>query len=265
MKHSAVYVFDVDGVLCEIGQSMEPGCVSRLARLLNEGAYVAVNTGRAYDRIGPELVEPIKKDLEDQDYMKRLIVATEMGGQITTFDDSGEHTVLTEYSISPELIAKAKAVFDNREAYSTMYWYGAKQTMATTVMSADADKDEYLVQQRAMLHELHEVFKDDNVTIATTIESIDVYAPNAGKHAGAELIYKWLEEQGVVGHDDFICFGDSHSDYEMARFFASKGAKTRFVYTGTGLQLSDPHSGVEVIDTPETHTAGTIKYLDSLA
>lgn len=48
-----VYVFDVDGVLCDIGEPISREVVRELARLLHLGSFVAINTGRAYDRVGP--------------------------------------------------------------------------------------------------------------------------------------------------------------------------------------------------------------------
>ena len=56
MKHESVYMFDVDGVLCEIASPISRDVAKLLARLLNEEAYVLINTGRGYDRIHGEVV-----------------------------------------------------------------------------------------------------------------------------------------------------------------------------------------------------------------
>lgn len=53
MKGAAtVYVFDFDGVLCDIGVfKIDDRVRDLLARLLQSGAYCAINTGRAYDHL----------------------------------------------------------------------------------------------------------------------------------------------------------------------------------------------------------------------
>ena len=98
----------------------------------------------------------------------------------------------------------------------------------------------------------------DATTIATDIESL-----LAGKHAGAELIYQWVEESvGVSG--SFFCIGDSVSDYEMARYFADKEARTTFVYVGEQTDGILHHKDVLFIATNAHYAAGTREYFTVL-
>jgi Ala-tRNA(Pro) deacylase len=137
--------------------------------------------------------------------------------------------------------------------------------MATAVKKDEAKTETFLAQRDALVTQLRQAFPGRNYTIQETVESVDVHAAHAGKQAGPELIYEWLQRVSDITHDEFMCFGDSKGDYEMARWFAEQGLQTRFVYTGTELELADPHDGVEVIDTSQLYTAGTLEYLHEVA
>lgn len=261
MNFSTVFVFDVDGVLCNLGSPEIDGrMIEWIARLLREGYFVAINTGRGYDRVGPELVKPLLERFDGLT-LKKLFVSTEMGGEATTFDGSRE-TRATGYKISTEQIARARQLFeDNQKVLDTMYWYKAKKSMATSVMIPGSDRMRYKLQQQKFVSLLKDMYEGEDIRVGTTQASVEVHAPDAGKQAGAHIIYEWLGRVSDLKHDDFICFGDSHNDYEMARYFADKNLRTRFVYTGAGLEIDDLHDNIELIDTAELYVDGATAYL----
>ncbi|MFZ1483912.1 MAG: hypothetical protein WAS36_02775 [Candidatus Saccharimonadales bacterium] len=260
---STVYVFDVDGVLCDVGEPINTEVLRHIAKLLDASVYVAINTGRGYDRVGVEVVEPLQSFLTDQGRMSHLFVATEMGGVTTHFVNGRAVHTTTDYCISNELKDKAVAVYERTGAAATMSNYAYKKAMSTFVKLAEVSQADFDRQKAELVAELQQDFKQDDVTIATTVESIDVHARDAGKHAGAHLIKQWVQSVSDISHDSFICFGDSTGDYEMARYFAEKGAQTQFVFTGEALAV-DEHDGVAVTYTAEHYTAGTLEYLRKL-
>ena len=264
MKHESVYMFDVDGVLCEIAKPISRDVTKLLARLLNEEAYVIINTGRGYDRIHGEVVEPLRGFVKSDNLLDHLFVSTEMGGEVTTFESGIANTVVGKHSLSPaQLEITSKIYSENENRITSMHKYHAKKSMFTLVKKHDADKQVFLEQKTYIVGKFMEAFQDDDtVTIATTVESIDVYKKTAGKYAGAEAAYEWLQRVTDLQHDNFICFGDSHNDYEMARFFAHKNVSVKFVYTGeTDLQVDDMHAGVEVVKSTVPYTGGVVEYL----
>ncbi len=261
--NTTVYVFDVDGVLCDVGEPINTDVLRHIAKLLDAAVYVAINTGRGYDRVGVEVVEPLQEFLTDQSRMSHLFVATEMGGVTTHFVHGKAVHAATAYCIPEEFKQKAVAVYERTGAAATMSNYAYKKAMSTFVKLAEVSQVDFDRQKAELVAELQHVFAGEDITIATTVESVDVHARNAGKHAGAHLIKQWVQSVSDIAHDSFMCFGDSTGDYEMARYFAEQGAKTQFVFTGEALAV-DEHDGVAVTYTAEHYTAGTLEYLRKL-
>jgi hydroxymethylpyrimidine pyrophosphatase-like HAD family hydrolase len=257
---STVYVFDVDGVLCNIGEPIDTDVLRHIAKLLDASIYVAINTGRGYDRVGVEAIEPLREFLSDPAHLNHLFVSTEMGGVTIHFEDGEEVHAMREYCISAELKQKAVTAYKRIGAAMTMENYDYKKTMSTFVKIQEVSQADFDRQKSELVAELQQDFRHDDVTIATTVESVDVHARQAGKHAGAHLIKQWVQSVSDISHDKFICFGDSVGDYEMARYFAETGAETVFVFTGDALSV-DEHDDVTVIDTVERYAAGTLEYL----
>lgn len=263
--NKTMYVFDVDGVLCDIGSpELDIRVVRELADLLAAGPFIAVNTGRGFDRISGELITPLLGVVSRKDDLNRLFVSTEMGGELHTFSNGEVTSFHSQYSLTKEQLTKAKEIFVQQgDKVSTMHWYDAKTTMGTVVKVQSA-KHEQFVEQRAALYALYkDAFADDDtVVVATTVESIDVYGHKSGKYSGAQAAYEWQSKLARDTHKEYLCFGDSSNDYEMARFFAHQGVKVRFIYTGTAaLAIDTPEQNIEVTFTKAKMAAGTLEYL----
>ena len=266
--NKTMYMFDVDGVLCDIGSpTINPDIIKALSRLLTEKSYVAVNTGRGYDRIGSELIEPLMAKISNKNDLGNLFVSTEMGGELHTFKNGNPLSVQSEHSLTPGQLSKAREIFDQQGVRAdTMQWYTPKKSMATVVKAPGSDLERFLTQKDHLLSLYANAFAHDStVVVASTVESIDIHTTHAGKYVGAKAAYQWAT--GITNQipQAIICFGDSHNDYEMARFFAHKDIPVRFVYTGTSnLNATDPHSHVTVITTNNKMSLGTLEYLGTL-
>ena len=266
MKPGAtVYVFDVDGVLCEIGSFVvDERVIGLIADLLRRGVYCAVNTGRGYDRVASEFVVPLRQRFPDIS-LDKLLITTEMGGEVTTFSAQKALSVGTKYAMSADMLKVFYDVWDtHKDKLFAMYVYANKKSMASTVRDHSYEQAVYARQKAQFEHWLREAYTGTDIIVTGTTESTDVHAPDAGKNAGAANIIDWLGKVSDVMHDAAICFGDSHNDYEMAREFASRGFATTFVYTGEGLEVADPHDRVKLADTVATYTDGTVEYLSTL-
>lgn len=260
-----MYVFDVDGVLCDIGSpELDRRVIKELAALLAAGSFVAVNTGRGFDRISGELVTPLLEMVSHKDDLDHFFVSTEMGGELHSFKNGHVTSVHSQYSLTKEQLAKAKEIFlQQGEKASTMYWYDAKTTMGTAVKTIGTDHEQFMKERDALCAIYKDVFADDDtVIVATTAESIDIYGHKSGKYTGAQAAHEWLSNLTNNAGTEYICFGDSNNDYEMARFFAHQGLTVRLVYTGTAdLAADTPHQDVEVVFTNAKMAAGTLEYL----
>lgn len=214
-------------------------------------------------RVGPEVIDLLRKEIVQASDMDQLYVVTEMGGVVCSYHDGEECMEETHFKLSQKDINAAVRIIEN-EAYDSMFSYH-KVSMATARKKDEAKTETFFAQRDALVTQLRQAFPGNKYTIQETVESVDVHAAHAGKQAGAELIYEWLRRVSDITHDEFICFGDSKGDYEMARWYAAQELQTRFVYTGAELKLADPQDGVEVIDTSQLYTAGTLEYLHEVA
>jgi len=259
----AVYVFDVDGVLCDIGSfTTDERVIGYIAGLLQAGAHCAINTGRAYDRVSAEFVTPLRAQFPDVS-LDCLFVSTEMGGEVTTFRGQQEISMPTEYALTPKQLQTFHTIWNTRrDDLHTMYLYEAKRAMGTTVRDHSYSAEEYAKQKYLFESWLKEAFIGQDVIIAGTVESTDVYASNAGKDAGASNVVEWLHAIDGETPRSAICFGDSVNDYEMARRFADNHFKTTFVYTGTDNPDWDKHVAVDIVDTAAEYTDGTVEYFE---
>jgi HAD superfamily hydrolase (TIGR01484 family) len=261
-----VYIFDVDGVLNNL-QIYKPDAriIAQMADLLEAGTFVAINTGRGYEWIEENVVLPLRKQLVSADSVTRLFVAVEMGGLGVEFSRQAEQHHKSAFSLTQEQIAEVKRVFQAHPEYTDrLHWY-PKESMATLDKNDNTSMEDFRPAQKELTAMLQEVFKDQHVKVANSNDAVDIHAPEAGKWAGAQLIYDWLRRRTDVPHDHFICFGDSMVDYEMARFFAEQSHDTTFVFTGAAFDDSNLHKGITVVKTTVPYHDGTYQYLESLA
>lgn len=262
MKQS-VYIFDVDGVLNDM-QSYAPDdrVISQIATLMEQGAFVAINTGRGYAWVEENVVQGIRRKLHDDQALARLFVAVEMGGIGVEFTDGIEHKVPSAFSLIPEQIAQVRHIFEQHPDYvQRMQWYPGKESMATVFKGDGIDMDTWKADQKELTAILQDALKGQHVKVANSTDAIDVHAPEAGKWAGAELIHDWLRRVTDIQHDHFICFGDSIVDYEMARYFAGQSHDTIFVFTGPVFEGVTEDTGIQFVKTSQLYRKGTYQYL----
>lgn len=258
----SIYIFDVDGVLNDL-QIYEPDerILSRMAALLQNGVFVAINTGRGYAWVEENIVRLIRDTLKnDSDALKRLFVSAEMGGIGVEFAGGIERRNPSAFSLTDGQIEQVRQLFDEHPEYADrVHWY-AKDSMATLDKNRDATMEAFKPAQKELTRMLREVFKNQPVEVANSNDAIDVHSPEAGKRAGAQLIYEWLRRTADVRHDHFVCFGDSIVDYEMARFFAGQSHAATFVFSGPSFE-GERDPAVRFFKTEQPYREGVYQYL----
>jgi hypothetical protein len=79
---------------------------------------------------------------------------------------------------------------------------------------------------------------------------------------GAEKIIEWCKLRHLQLKDyEYLCFGDSQSDLEMADYLYSKNLKTEFIYVGSNNEMEKKYP---IHLTKEKYTAGTLEYLQNI-
>jgi hypothetical protein len=108
---------------------------------------------------------------------------------------------------------------------------------------------------------LKESLTANSVHIDPTTIATDVELPAAGKHAGAKVIYEWINSGDENLDLSFISFGDSSSDYEMARYFAQQDTKSTFVYVGKSPDAIEQDERVSFVTTKARYSSGALEFL----
>jgi hydroxymethylpyrimidine pyrophosphatase-like HAD family hydrolase len=257
-----VYVFDLDGVITDPQDtSVDEAVVGYIAHILEKGGHVAVNTGRSFAWVKQTLLGRLTA-VAGAEFFERLYIVGEKGGESMIWQDSAFVAQPSRFALSSDAAQITRRLYEARkDNLHTMFWDASKQTMATFEKYPEASLDAFKDEQAAVVQQLYQGLEGKSAKIDVTTVAIDIESPLAGKHAGAELIYEWVARNTAIAHDTFICFGDSVSDYEMARYFGTQGAKTTFVYVGeppAGALREEP--GVVLVRTKALYAAGTREY-----
>jgi hydroxymethylpyrimidine pyrophosphatase-like HAD family hydrolase len=259
-----IYVFDLDGVITDPKNSeVNTTAVDHLHGLLKKGELVAINTGRSYAWVQDNLLQYLAAD-KASPVLDHLFIACEKGGESLQWRTDDFQLQTSRFALPPETYNLSKKIFQQiSHNLTTMFWDDTKRTMATIEKRPQADLETFKAEQQLLTAKLqqsvaHKQVKVDSTTIATDIES-----PLAGKQAGAELIYEWATIQHGVSRAQFICFGDSRSDYSMATYFAAQGANTTFVFVGDKHETFPDTQNITITYPNAKYALGTIEYLNS--
>lgn len=256
-----VFVFDLDGVITSPDNTrVNHRVVDLIYRLAATGYPIAVNTGRSLEWVEQNFLSYIRS-VGDQKIFHRLIVVCEKGGEFATF--SGGETLLSssEFALDPKHHATAYALFRQHSSIlSTMFWDATKRTMATIEKAPTSDLDKFHEQQKLLSRYLREGIEDKSVRIDPTTVATDVESVSAGKYAGSEIIRRWVGLH-FAHIQDFVCFGDSLSDFDMAKCFAENNYRTKFVYVGEIPLGSIVYENIDMHTTKERFDKGTLEYL----
>lgn len=259
---SPVYVFDLDGVITNpVDSSVNYELIKHIGNIVAGHGYVAVNTGRSYEWVSRNFVSLLRREVS-LDSHAHLFIACEKGGESLVWKGGGLKAQPSRFVLDRTAYDAARRIFLSYQAeLTTMFWDNTKRTMATVEKEPSADLDEFHRQQARLVTLLNQSsrFRDARVdpsTIATDVESLA-----AGKRAGAELIYEWAVKADA--HGAFVCFGDSPGDYEMARYFAQRGAGTCFVFVGKDTDYFSEDERVQTVRTAQHYDQGALEYLGS--
>lgn len=258
-----VYVFDLDGVITDPKDSqVNEAVVDVMTNLLKRGDPLAINTGRSYDWVEKNLISRLKNH-QNEAFFQQLTVACEKGGETISWENGQPVITSSEFALPNVLYETAQKVFiDNEPRLQTMFWDDTKRTMATVEKKPSADLATFHSEQQVLVEALYEQLSKYAVRIDATTVATDVEMPAAGKHAGASLIFEWMQSH-YPDFTNYVSIGDSTSDYEMARYFADHANQSTFVYVGNPTNAIEYSEKVHLITTEAHYSSGVLEHFSS--
>jgi len=262
------WIFDVDGVITNPAEKKvtELGLIDAIAKKIDSGDIVALNTGRSVSWMIDRVISPIKDAVRNKSKLINFLAVGEKGGTWAYFEN-GEMVAKTdeEISIPQSLENDVRRVIEDDFA-GKMFYDESKLTMLSTEMIDGRSIQEYAQEQLVLIEKMKEIIgkseyqsldlKIDPTTIATDIQN-----PNVGKHFGARRIVNWLEKRGIKP-THIIALGDSQSDTEMAEELQDE-YPVEFVFVGDKSKLDSSKLKKEPVFTEKRFGEGTLEFLSS--
>jgi hydroxymethylpyrimidine pyrophosphatase-like HAD family hydrolase len=261
------WIFDIDGVVTNPSKKKvsEPQILVHIANKLKNGEPVAFNTGRSTSWLIERVINPLLEMIEDKNVLQNFIAVSEKGGCWVTFDKDGTMQEHKDDSISvPEsLRQQVKKLIDENYADS-MFYDDSKQTMISTEMNDGLSIEEYKKDQNKLTVQLKKLLQQNNfsdklkidpTTIATDIENIHV-----GKDFATERILELLKKKGIKPKQ-FIAFGDSPSDIEMAEKLHERNLSFTFIFVDDKGELKGREHPFPIVYTKSRFDQGTLEFL----
>lgn len=263
-------IMDVDGVITNPQEKRitEPEILDQIAKRLEKGEPVALNTGRSVEWMKNRILNPLAQIVKDKKMLINFLAVAEKGGAWAEFDEEGNIIESKDDSISvPDNLKEEIRNIVNIQYSDTMFFDESKLTMISTEMKDGHPLEDYREKQRTLVSQLKTLLAnkglEDNLKIDPTTIAIDIENKHVGKHFAVKRIIEWLKNKGI-SPKRYIAFGDTFkSDIPMAEEIHSQGLLVEFVYVGKeNIQTSDyPFP----INQPIAHFGnGTLEYLKSL-
>jgi hydroxymethylpyrimidine pyrophosphatase-like HAD family hydrolase len=269
-----VYVFDVDGVLTDPNEKLfDREVMENIAKRLNEGKPVILNTGRSVSWVQSNIVARLHfaYNVVDKKAWQNLFIIGEKGGTWLGFDENGLMPPMPSRDESiamPEEILKlVKDV--SKEYKNTMMYDTTKWTMASIEQLngfTEREHEEMFVPAQKELAErlkefIQEIGLDHEFRVDATQIAIDVENKLVGKDFAMQRAIAWLRQRRIFPKK-YITFGDSTSDFAMARQLHEDGMNVEHVHVGSS---PVPEGlGFNIIETRSKFNKGTSEYFKSL-
>lgn len=269
-----VYVFDVDGVLTDPNEKLfDREVMENIAQRLSQGKPVILNTGRSVSWVQSNIVARLHfaHNVVDKKAWQNLFIIGEKGGTWLGFNEDGMMPPMPSRDESiamPEEILKlVKEV--SKEYKNTMMYDTTKWTMASIEQLngfTEREHEELFVPAQKELAErlvefIGEIGLSDEFRVDSTQIAIDVENKLVGKDFAMQRAIAWLRQRKIFPKK-YITFGDSASDFAMARQLHENGMNVEHVHVGNS---AVPEGlGFNVIETQSKFNKGTSEYFIKL-
>ncbi|MEI6728398.1 MAG: HAD-IIB family hydrolase [bacterium] len=262
-----ILVFDIDGVInnthtTEVSDSI----LKQINLLCQQGFKVYFNTGRSQQYCKEKLFPKLKN--YPQILAQKTFAMCEKGvvkfalenGKMVEQILNKYSVVEYENSLLKDLNLSAKSYFRDKSKLSMITF----EKLNTA--SFDLFESEIGLLQNKIQSRISELGLEKTLTIDKTKIALDIQHILAGKDLGAQQIILEVESYispKIRGKTRVYTFGDSPSDYEMAKHFAEQNFDTTHIDVG-GKEFLDANAKYNIIRLENTFDKGTSGFLDML-
>lgn len=268
-KPQTAWLFDIDGVLTdpEKKRVTNPKIFEELIRRLKIDEPVGLNTGRSLDFIINEVLDPLEERIERKEILRNVVAIGEKGGAWIVYDDEGKRTVEVDENISvPTAVQEKIRELIKTDLYSeTVFYDETKKTMVSIELKINKTIEDFEKIKQQLTNDLEDVLSEFNIEkkykIDPTRIAVDVENINVGKALGARKFVEFLDKKEIKPVE-FMCFGDSVSDYDMYEELKIMEKKVKFIFVGGEKYLLGKNTN-EVEFTDKLFDLGTLGYIQN--
>jgi hydroxymethylpyrimidine pyrophosphatase-like HAD family hydrolase len=264
------WIFDIDGVITspQEKQVTQEGLIEAIAKKIDTGDIVTLNTGRSITWTNERVLIPLLKAIKDKTKLTDIFIVGEKGGSWAYFENNMLITKIDETCKLPDSLRKELKELIEREFSDCMFYDESKLTLISLEMNDECKIADYSQKQLTLVEKLKEIvsrpeYKELNIKVEPSIIAVDIQAPKTGKHLGARKIESWIKEK-QINPSKLITLGDSQADTEMAEELQNEYPVV-FVFTGDPAKLDSSKLQQEPIITKSQHEAGTLEFLASFS
>jgi HAD superfamily hydrolase (TIGR01484 family) len=267
-RPNRAYLFDIDGVLTDPKNPPHIGTetLDELYKRMRSD-IVGFNTGQSLAFIVKELLDPLEAKVQDRRELHQVVAIGEKGAAWITYDQEGNRIEHIDDRFSlPEDFRHELQELASREPYTQVMFYDeAKKTMASVQIrysTLRTDVNKYTEQQKSFVDKVRTLLTrhhlDEQFIVDPTRTCVDIESKHVGKAAGTRTFVELLKERGIEP-EEFVCFGDSNSDYDMLKELERLGKQVTFVFVG-GREQFTIEDTTHVIFTKHHINEGTLEY-----
>lgn len=257
------WIFDVDGVLTDpITKKPDEKVLKHLGSLLQEGEFVALNTGRSFSWTNDSILSQLSNYVLDEKHFEKFFVVCEKGNVLANFEKGKWVKKVLDDSLPKPLQDEVAEI--TKEYSESMFIDTSKETMISIEMKDGFDIDTYSDRQKSVYPKIETIlvkkYREMELIIDPSQISLDIQYEDAGKHLGAERIEDFMMENGIKPEKVYM-FGDSSSDVQMASELEGS-YQVVFIFVNEKSKLKNTPM-CEVVYTKEKFTKGTLEFLES--
>ena len=250
------YIFDIDGVITNIDTQdvQEFEIINNISNKLINNFPVALITGRSFEWVEKKVLS-LMKDVNKNS----LFISCEFSGVIVNYKNNEIEKTINRIAQVPNNIVREALLISKK--YNNIITHENKKTFLTFRKVTTASLADFQKYQKDFANELSQLISknklDSDFVVHCDMLGINVRNKNINKKLAIKEFLNWLKNKTTV--QQYLVFGDSISDLEMAEELQNQNLNYKFIYLGENLDNSKYN--FPIVKTIKHYDQGTLEYL----